>query len=315
MVAIWITPIAGFEGLRRIGSSSMTHSVQAHPRAERRIRNRPAATASGSPIRVPLACCQRLHASRRPVNPPPRKPVSDHDLTALLLEADTRLASAVANQRPGRVHDAQAIHRAEQVLLLLWLAADTGLRRGELAALQFDDLTGRLLHVTRAVSDSVLGTPKSSHSRTLTLTDPTARLWQQLHATWQKQAAEPLGPWVFTSGLTHTRRICASTLGHWFTTLRESAGVETATLHRCRHHVATYLVHQGRIMDAQERLGHASASTTLDVYSLALPGTDTATAQALEEHLLGLLTTSPSTAEDPSDSNGGGREIGRRVRG
>ena len=35
------------------------------------------------------------------------------------------------------------LHRAEQVLLLCGLAADTGARRGELEALQLGDLDGR----------------------------------------------------------------------------------------------------------------------------------------------------------------------------
>jgi len=43
---------------------------------------------------------------------------------------------------------------------LVRLAADSGARLGELAALQFTDLDGRILHIRRAVSADVVTTPK-----------------------------------------------------------------------------------------------------------------------------------------------------------
>jgi hypothetical protein len=58
-------------------------------------------------------------------------------------------------------------HRAEQDLLLVRLAADTGARRGELAALQFADLEGRTLQIRRSVSGDAITLPKSGHARTL----------------------------------------------------------------------------------------------------------------------------------------------------
>jgi integrase len=49
--------------------------------------------------------------------------------------------------------------------------------------------------------------------------------------------------------------------------------------------VATTLVREGRILDAQARLGHADAATTLREYSHAVPGTDGHIADYLESHL------------------------------
>jgi len=97
---------------------------------------------------------------------------------------------------------------AEQVLLLCRLAADTGARRGELAALQ---------------------------------------------------------------------------LGHWFSQLCEAAGMPEVTLHRLRHTVATVLVGRGQILQAQYRLGHADAYTTLRIYSHAQPLQDLDAADTLDE--------------------------------
>jgi integrase len=49
--------------------------------------------------------------------------------------------------------------------------------------------------------------------------------------------------------------------------------------------VATFLVARGQILQAQARLGHADAATTLRVYAHALPGADLAVADAIEDHL------------------------------
>ena len=54
-------------------------------------------------------------------------------------------------------------------------------------------------------------------------------------------------------------------------------------LHRLRHTVATVLVGQGDILAAQARLGHRDASTTLRIYSHALPLHDADTAAQLDE--------------------------------
>lgn len=50
-------------------------------------------------------------------------------------------------------------------LLLVRLAADSGARRGELAGLQFGDLDTRVLHIARAISAGIVGTPKAGRDR------------------------------------------------------------------------------------------------------------------------------------------------------
>lgn len=55
------------------------------------------------------------------------------------------------------------------------------------------------------------------------------------------------------------------------------------TLHRLRHSVATALVSRGEILQAQNRLGHADAHTTLRVYSHALPLHDLEVADLLDQ--------------------------------
>jgi integrase len=225
-----------------------------------------------------------LRTMRGPGRATPRRPLPDRAVRTLLGAADAALLEAVANDTgsvPARHHR----HRCELVLLMVRLAADSGARRGELAALRIDDLRDRVLHIDRADSAGQLTSPKSGHGRTLTLGSATARLWRSLAAGWERRAGHPIGPWLFSADLDHRRRLQASTLGHWFADLRDAAGVPDASLHRLRHSVATFLVARGEILQAQARLGHADAATTLREYAYALPLTDQNVADALDSHL------------------------------
>ena len=51
--------------------------------------------------------------------------------------------------------------------------------------------------------------------------------------------------------------------------------------------MATALVSQGQVLQAQYRLGHRDASTTLRIYSHALPAADAQAAATIEDMLAG----------------------------
>ena len=80
---------------------------------------------------------------------------------------------------------AHQLHTAEQVRLLLRLAADTGARRGELDALQVHDLHGRVLHLDRGVSAEIVTTTKTNRTRRVTLGAGTTELWHNTLTTWR----------------------------------------------------------------------------------------------------------------------------------
>ena len=168
------------------------------------------------------------------------------------------------------------------MLLLVRLAADSGARRGELAALQFTDLDGDVLTIARGTSNELVGPTKTSSTRRLTLGATTAALWRDIARRWQRRlAGQPLGPWLFSPDDHHATRLTTSALGHWFAALAAEAGYPEVTLHRLRHTVATTLVGCGDILGAQHRLGHRDASTTLRIYAHALPLTDADAADTL----------------------------------
>lgn len=350
LLAVWLAADHPWKPSTYTGYRSVARSLAADPIADQRaqmltpqqVRARLAAweTAGAGPavaggrFRTLRACLSwayderlidthPLRLMRGPRRPEPRWPLTRTEVHVLLLAAELRLLEAEANLPGART--LSRLHRAEQDLLLVRLAADTGARRGELTALRFTDLTGptgqpaatgRSLWIQRAVSAGQLTTPKSGHGRRLTLGADTAALWHRLHATWTDRHLEGLttdpdsgpdpgpdpgrdpglGPWVFSPDLAHQRRLGAEVLGHRFAQIRDAAGVPDATLHRLRHTVATYLVSHGQILQAQARLGHADAATTLREYSHALPLTDTDTADAINHHL---DPTTPDTDSAP----------------
>lgn len=73
------------------------------------------------------------------------------------------MLEAVAND-DGSTWAKRALHAAEQDLLLVRLAADSGARRGELVALQLSDRAGRVLTMARAVSGDGSGRPSRTRS-------------------------------------------------------------------------------------------------------------------------------------------------------
>ncbi len=73
-----------------------------------------------------------------------------------------------------------------------------------------------------------------------------------------------------------------------FQTIAQSIGLKGIRLHDLRHAHATLLLKQGahpRVV--QERLGHSTIATTLDVYSHVTPGLQEAVAVRFDEAMSG----------------------------
>jgi len=74
-----------------------------------------------------------------------------------------------------------------------------------------------------------------------------------------------------------------NTVSHTFSKITTRAGLSRLRLHDLRHIHATMLLKAGthpRIV--QERLGHSSAATMLDIYSHSVPGLQKATVERLD---------------------------------
>ena len=74
----------------------------------------------------------------------------------------------------------------------------------------------------------------------------------------------------------------------FFPTLK-AAGLQKIRFHDLRHTFASMMIHQGaNIKYIQKQMGHAKATTTLDVYSHLLKESDPDSAQELENSVLGI---------------------------
>ncbi len=82
---------------------------------------------------------------RGPPRPGTRMHVAEQDVLALLHLSQVLVEKAEVGL-DDLVSSLKVLHKAEQVRLLVRLAADSGARRGELAALKFGDLNGRGAH-------------------------------------------------------------------------------------------------------------------------------------------------------------------------
>lgn len=165
------------------------------------------------------------------------------------------------------------LFRAEQRLLLVYLVADTGLRRGELAGLRSDDLLGRGLWIERAVKYRARGSPvvgptKSHRHGRLTVSTATAQCWHEHVHAWcgLHTARGQRCLWLFRATPQAQQPISTGALADRFAKVRALSGGGKASLHGVRHTVATSLALAGQLLEAQERLRHRALGTTARHY-------------------------------------------------
>jgi integrase len=172
--------------------------------------------------------------------------------------------------------------------LCLRIAAVTGARRGELAALRWDDLDGCLLTIDSSVAivrhgdKTARATPtlrddatKTANRRTITLDQRTVEAITALQA----ERGE-LGPWMLTVG---ERPVNPERITHWWRNAARRAGLKDRwRLHDLRHWSATLAIGTGHnVRTVANRLGHANPAMTLRVYAHALDSADQAVADTL----------------------------------
>jgi len=162
-------------------------------------------------------------------------------------------------------------------------ACMTGLRRSELAGLQWGDidLEAGVLSVRRARTQvdgkPVVKGPKTAASRrTVDLDERTVSVlkrWKvaQLEERLFAGTAWEAGEWCFTDEIGAPLR--PDTLTRMFQASAEAAGLPPTDVNGLRHAHATALLRAGvHPKIVQERLSHSSISVTMDIYSSVLPG-------------------------------------------
>ena len=171
------------------------------------------------------------------------------------------------------------------------------MRRGELCGLEWGDIDfeNNLVHVQRnavyipgkGTSD---GTTKTENSERVMKLPPV--VMDLLAEQRRKQAERQLlmgDKWndtrkVFTQP--NGKPICMSSLSKWIKRFSISLGLPPITAHSLRHTNATLLIAGGtNIRTVAGRLGHASPSTTGNIYSHAIKTADEIAADTLDSLL------------------------------
>ena len=162
---------------------------------------------------------------------------------------------------------------------LFELALRTGLRKGELLGLRWEDLDlasgtasiRRTLQRTNSSGLVALPTKTQSSERRIALPTECLRSLEQHHAR-QRQEREAAGTGWKASGYVFTRPdgspIEGATLTRHFNTLLHRATLRRIRFHDLRHSAATLLLEQGvELVVIKELLGHAHIGVTATVYA------------------------------------------------
>lgn len=192
---------------------------------------------------------------------------------------------------PRRTHAAQrafSLNEIAQILnatsgplkLFLWLAAETGLRAGELCGLCWEDmhLAEQLVQVRQSVWRGKFGTPKTKTGvRHVGVSEALVAALRRYQCGWRPNkagllfAAKTGAPW--DANLLVTRKLGP---------LLDSLSIVRGGLHAFRHANASFMnTLNVDVKTRQARLGHATSAMTLDVYTHAEPAADRSAAEQL----------------------------------
>ena len=158
--------------------------------------------------------------------------------------------------------------KAEGMYELFLLELTTGLRRGEILALTWDDLnfeTGEL-HISKQVTPvggkNIISEPKTKAAfRTIILPPVMVGLLRE----YRKEVFSPL---MFPSRIKPNQPIDPSYVRKRLQQILERADCKKVRFHDLRHTFATMALEHGMdVKTLSATIGHVSSSTTLDIYS------------------------------------------------
>jgi integrase len=185
----------------------------------------------------------------------------------------------------------------------LRLAVSTGARRSQLLALRWGDVDeGRAaIAFTRALVEGPRGpelrSTKTHRTYRVELDAETLDVLMA-HRSWARARARDLGAeltasaFVFSSRPDGAKPWLPYCVTKRFIAARRAAGLPHFRLHDLRHFMATEMLAAGvPIATVSQRLSHARASTTLNVYAHSVPGGDRRAAETLAMILADIRST------------------------
>jgi integrase len=200
---------------------------------------------------------------------------------------------------------------------LIYVAATTGARRGELCGLRWSDidLDQNTVTISRSISDAgkvvAVKDTKTHQARRIALDSSTVdvlRYQRELEEVRASEAGVTLGPWAYV----WSQELDASTpyrpdrVTGAFCFLRDGLGLGHLTFHGLRHFSATTLAGEGvGIRTIAGRLGHANPGITLRTYAHFLDTADREAADVVGEIVAGVYPASSKRSSASSSARRG----------
>jgi integrase len=198
--------------------------------------------------------------------------------------------------------------RGVRIYPLIIFAAATGMRRGELLALEWSDLDWdkAVLEVSKSLEETKRGlrvkSTKSGETRRFSVPADVLDVLRE-HYSRQQRDREMHGSDYTELNLIFARpdgqHYNPDKLGLRVRRAMQAAGLHGVSLHSLRHSHASELLSQGTPITAvAERLGHASPNITLGIYSHALPVDNQAAAQLWNDAMHEIMERSRNQKAD-----------------
>lgn len=182
-------------------------------------------------------------------------------------------------------------HTDSQINRFLLVAIESGLREGEIIALQQKDISTAFdtISVTKTWSEAThkIGKPKTKTSnRIVSVTSDLINAIQPFFTT--DQNARPF-------------KISPLTLRYNFKKVLKKLNLPDLTIHQLRHSHASYLLYKGLSIDyVSKRLGHSTVATTLKYYAHMLPEKELSD----KNKMLNVLSVSPNVPKASKKARG-----------
>lgn len=211
-----------------------------------------------------------------------------------------------------QVGELLALVRGTAYYMPILLAVTTGMRRGEIYGLRWQDVDfGGTITVKQSAQYTkkeglFFKEPKTKKSLRRIAIE--ARLIEEMrrHRAEQIENMRLLGSAYKNSGLV----ICAAdgspvhpdSISKWFPIFLRENGLPSIRFHDLRHTHASILIKQGvHAKVISERLGHASVSITMDTYGHLLPGLQSDAASKVENAIFGAHSVPKMAPVNPSE--------------
>ena len=186
---------------------------------------------------------------------------------------------------------------------LLLLELSTGLRRGEILALQWDDLnmeTGALRverQVQRIKGELVISQPKTkASSRSVILPTPTLKALVRCRESCTSR-------WIFPSPKKEDSPLDPAAVRKKLSKVLERAGCKQVRFHDLRHFFATNALEHGMdIKTLSTIIGHVSSATTLNVYAHMTDEMRQKAADCIDRGIAGVEPSSKHAESKPGSS-------------